>query len=136
MPHRIDLVFAAARIPHVWHHLIEHQQRIAHLFLARLIPVGHLKAADAAGPADLDRILQGLRLLDVLRIGRIDQRAHRSEKISCADLLSRVRVISGRVDGLQRVVVLIDHHQRHETLAGIGQRDRHRPRIGSNTANE
>ena len=70
-----------------------------------------------------------MHLLDVLRIGRIDQRAHRSEEISCADRLSRVRMISGRVDGLQRVVVLIDHHQRHEALAGIRQRDRHRPRI-------
>ena len=52
-------------------------------------------------------ILQGLRLLHVLRIGRINQRAHRSEEISCANLLLRVRVISPRVDDLKRVVVLI-----------------------------
>ena len=119
MAHRIDLIFAAARIPHVGHRLVEHQQRIAHLFLARLIPIRHLEPADAAGLADLDRILQGLRLLDVLRFA-VDERARRNKELSCPDMLARVRVISGRVDGLQRVVVLIDNHQRHEALAGIG----------------
>ena len=51
------------------------------------------------------------------------------EHIARADLLLVERVAARAVDDRRRVVVLVDHLHRHEALARIGQRDRHRPGI-------
>ena len=50
------------------------------------------------------------------------------DHIARADLLPRERVL-GRRDRSPRVLILIDDLHRHEPLARIGQRDRHRPGV-------
>jgi hypothetical protein len=57
-----------------------------HFLLADRVQVGSFEAAGTL-LADLDRILQGVSLFNILRINRIDQRAGGHEKIARADLL-------------------------------------------------
>jgi hypothetical protein len=63
MRHWIDLSFGAERFLEVGQSSSEHEQRIAYLFLANLIPVWCLKRADAV-LANLDCILQCVDVFD------------------------------------------------------------------------
>ncbi len=125
MAHRIDLILRTECLSEAVRRRGEHQQRIAHLFLARRVPVRHLELAGAV-LADLDGVLQRVHLLDVLRIRRVDQRTHCRGDVARPDLILRQGITALAVDDHRHVVVLADDLHRHETLARIGQRDRHR----------
>jgi len=79
--------------------------------------------------AHLERILQGVDLLDILRVCRIDQRAHHDN----AKIAYRPPPWSGMVAGTvidrSGVLVLIGDLHHHEMLAGVGQHDYHRTGI-------
>ena len=118
MPHGIDLLAAPSGPPQVGQCLAENEERIAYFFLAGRVPIGRLQFPDAV-LADRDRILQGMDLLGIVRIGRIDQRSDRREHIAGADRLPVEGVRSLAVDDRGHVVVLVDDHHRHETGARI-----------------
>jgi hypothetical protein len=86
-----------------------HPAREAHraLFSGSPGPNWAPRSGQAARLVDLDRVRQGLCLSDVFWIGWVDEGARGSEEIACADLLSRAGVILRRVDGFERVTVLV-----------------------------
>lgn len=55
--------------------------------MACLIPIRHFEDTWTAGLLDLDRVLQGIGLLDVLRVVRIGQRPNSRYDIARADLI-------------------------------------------------
>ena len=128
MPDRIHFGLGAERLLEVRHGRRKDQQRVAHLLLARLIPVRHLEFARGR-LLDLDRVLQRVDLLDVLGIDGVDQRPDRNGCVARADLLPGQRIAALAVDDFRHVVVFIDHLHRHEALAGVRQRDRDRPGV-------
>src|SRR5882724_9953448 len=125
---RIDLLLGAEGLLEVRYRGAEHEKRIPDLLLARRVPTGDLEAAGTR-LLDLDRILQGVDLVEVLRVRRVDERADRDRDIARADLLLVERIGTRAIDHFGHVVVLIDHLHGHEAFAGIGQRDRDRPRV-------
>jgi hypothetical protein len=76
--------------------------------------------------ANLERILQGVDLLDILRVCLIDQHAHHDSSVSRTDPLLGEGMTARAVIDRWGVLVLIDYLHRHESLAGIGQRNCHR----------
>ncbi len=70
-----------------------------------------------------------MHLRNILRIVRIDQDADCRQSVACADLLPGEGVAARPIDDREHVMILIDHDHRHEALARIGQRDRHRSGI-------
>jgi hypothetical protein len=96
--------------------------------LACRAPVGHFEAAGTL-LADLDRILQVVDPLQVVRICRVDQYADSQQDVARADLLPCEGVAARVIDDLRRIHVLIDHLHRHEVVARIRQGDRHGSRI-------
>ena len=70
--HRVDLFLGPECTAGVIDCRCQRQQRVAHLLLAHRVPFRHLKLAGAAGLLDLDSILRGTCLLQVLRIVRVD----------------------------------------------------------------
>ena len=67
--------------------------------------------------------------VDVGGIIRIDERAHRHQDVAGADIVAAERAAARRVDHLGHVVILGDHLQGHEPVAGIGKRHGHWSRI-------
>ena len=118
---------SAAGATQVGQRLVEHEQGIAHFLLADGVPVGQFDPAGAARLVNLGRALEFVSFLEIFRIGWIDERADRREGIACADLVARVGVTPRAVRDVHDVVVLVDRHERHKSLARVGQRDRHRP---------
>ena len=102
------------------------EQRIAHRLLACLIPIRRLELARSARLIDLDRVLQGMDSLHILRIVCVNQHSDAQQDIARSDPLPGEGVGSGAVIDLGRVLVLVDDLHRHEALAGVGQGYRHR----------
>src|SRR5580704_9906047 len=75
MTDRIDLVLGAERVLEVGHCRAKDEKRVAYLLLADRIPVRDFELAGAL-LADLDRILQGVDLNDILRVNRVDKGAY------------------------------------------------------------
>ena len=96
-----------------------------HLLEACLVPIGDFECAGTL-LARRKRILQGVDLLEILRVCRIDQHAHHDNAIPRADPLLSQGVPARPIKDRRSVLVLIDYLHHHETLAGIGQGDRHR----------
>src|SRR6478672_5152318 len=128
VPYRIHLIPGAERLLEIRYRRAQHQQRIAHLLLAGRIPIGYFELAGAP-LADLDRVLKGMDLLHVLWVRRIDQGAHGSRHVSRADLVLGECVRPAIIGHRGYVVVLVDDHQRHETLAGVRHGDGDRPGV-------
>ena len=106
MPNFVHLVSGSERALGVGESFGQYQKGVADLLLACLIPVGDFEPARTAGLRDRDRVLQGMNLLDILRIIWIDEYADPKRDIAGADLLSGIRVRAGPVDDLGRVMVL------------------------------
>jgi hypothetical protein len=85
MPHRIDFAFAAECTPEVGQCVIERNQSVSHLLLAGRIPFRYFKFP-LTFLADLDRVLNGMDLFDVIRARWINQSAHGCEYVASADL--------------------------------------------------
>ena len=119
MPHRINLILGAEHAPCIGDGLSELQKRTAYLLEARLIPVGNLEYAGTL-LAHLERILQGVDLLYILRVRRIDQHAHYDKDVSRTDPLLGQGVTARAVLDRRGVLVLIDYLHRHEALARLG----------------
>src|SRR6185437_14489473 len=79
--------------------------------------------------AKLDRILQGMDLLDILLVREIDKETDHSNGIARADHRSGQGMSSRAVIASPGVLIFIDDLHPHESLAGARQRDRHRARI-------
>src|SRR6516225_5622442 len=79
--------------------------------------------------AELDCILQGVDLPDILLIREIDKETNDGNGIACADHCPRQSVNARAVIGGRSVLILIDDLHPHEVLAGLRQRNRHRPGI-------
>jgi hypothetical protein len=60
---------------------------------------------------DLDRVLQGVDLLQVLRIVRVDERADGGRDVTCADLLFVDGVWPGAIVHGGHVLILVDQLQ-------------------------
>src|SRR5262249_37084328 len=86
VPYGVDLSLGAARIFEIGNGRAEREQRVSHFLLARWIPVRQLPSARAR-LFDLNGVLQGMHLCNVLGIGWIDQRAQGDQDIAGADLL-------------------------------------------------
>jgi len=87
-------------------------------------------AGDHFAWLDLDGILQAVGLFNVLadRSGSTSMRMA-YQHVSRSDLFFCVSVGSSAVDHLRHILILIDYLHRHETLACLGQRDRHRSSV-------
>src|SRR4030095_2814102 len=81
MTNRVDLVPRAKCSSEIGNSRTEHEERVAHFLLARWIPVWHLELPWAL-LAELNCVLQGVNLLNVLRIIGIDQRAQPEKHIT------------------------------------------------------
>ena len=125
-PDRIDLAALAEHALGVGNRLSQVEQGVAHLDLARSVPIRNLERSRPAGLADLDRVLQRADGFDVLRIVRVDENAHRDDDVSGANPVLAQRMDAGAVDDLGRVLVFVDHLHRQEALAGVRKRDRDR----------
>jgi hypothetical protein len=127
MAHRVDLILSSERAGRAGV-LCKHQQGLTDFRQAWLIPVGQFKLAGIL-LTDLDCTLQVVDGVDVLRVIWIDQGTDGHEGVPRAHVLlgERERVRFCGVRDERHIVALIDHHQRHEALAGVGQRDGCRP---------
>ncbi|MNJ32987.1 hypothetical protein D3C77_276660 [compost metagenome] len=125
MTHRVDLTGLAEHIPRVSKRLPKHRQRTAYPGLARLVPLRHVEASRPIGLAHTDRVLQGVDLARVRRLGRVEQNPHTQHDIARARLVPADAVLPGAILHIDDVVILVDHGQRDITLAGIGQGDAH-----------
>ena len=74
---------------------------------------------------DLDAILQGIALLDIVRIIRIGQDAHCRHNIARAELFLGQGIAACAVINGIRVLVFIDDLQGHVAIARVGKRHRH-----------
>jgi len=129
MPYRIDLGSRTEHALRVGNGVGDNQQCVADFLLAGSIPVRDVEAAGTIRLLDLDGILQAVGLFNVLAIVRIDQYADAYQHVSRSDLFFCVSVGSSAVDHLRHILILIDYLHRHETLACLGQRDRHRSSV-------
>ena len=126
MTHRINLILLSAEHAScIRNRLPKLQKRSVYLLEACLIPVGDFECARTF-LARRERILQGVYLLDILRVCGIDQHAHHDYAIPRTDPLLCQGVPARAIKDRRGVLVLIDYLHHHETLAGIGQRHRHR----------
>jgi hypothetical protein len=126
VPHRIyPILVGTERPPCIGNRLAKLQKRDAYLLEARLIPVGDFECAGTL-LVYRERFLQGVDLLDILRLCRIDQHAHHDDAISRTDPFLCQGVPARAIVDRRGVLVLIDDLHHHETIARIGQRDRHR----------
>ena len=125
----IDLILGAEGPAGVGERGAQHDQRIANFLLADRVPFRHLELAGTSGLLDLDGILKRMDLLHVRGVVGIDQRPHADQHIARADLLLRDGVLAGAIDRRRRILSSSDQLHRHEALAGVRQRDRHRPGI-------
>src|SRR5260370_8207704 len=125
MTHRISLILGAEHGLCIGDGLPELQKRGTYLLEACLIPVGDFECTGTL-LSHLEGVLQGVDLLDILRVCRIDHRAHYDTDVSRADPLLGQGVAARAVIDRRGVLVLIDYLHRHEALAGVGQHDCHR----------
>ena len=99
-----------------------------HLLEACLVPIGDFECAGTL-LARRKRILQGVDLLEILRVCRIDEHAHHDDAISRTNPLLCQGVPASAIKDRRGVLVLIDYLHHHVTLARIWQRNRHRTRV-------
>jgi hypothetical protein len=124
MHERIDLVPGAEAALKAANVAGEYQQSFPDFFQARLIPVRQFKLPGFF-LADCDRILKLVNLIEVLGIVGVDQGADRHQDIAGADILLGERVRLCVVSDGGDIMIFIDDHEGHKTLAGVGERDRH-----------
>ncbi len=98
------------------------EQDVANLLQAGFIPVGQLELAGVL-LVKLDRVLQFVDRLKVLGVRGIHQGADGHEGIPRSHVLLRDRAWLVVVRDELHVMVFIEHHQRHEALARVGQGD-------------
>jgi hypothetical protein len=103
----------------------ERDQRFADAPQVRWIPVRHLELAVAV-LLDGDLILQCVHALEVGGVIGIDERADRDEHVARPDLGPGEAIRTRAVDDVDHVLVLVERHERKESLPGIGERDRDR----------
>ena len=126
---RVDLIFVGAKhATRIGNRGSKLQERCLHLFEACLIPIGGFERAGAF-LAELDRILQGVDLPDILLAREIDQETDDGNSIARANHLPGKSVSARAVIGGWGVLILIDDLHPHVALARLRQRDRHPPGI-------
>src|SRR5262249_18591571 len=104
------------------------QKSSLHFLTSCIIPVRNLERARIV-LSHLDGILQSVNLLEVILVTGIDQYANSDTGIAGTDHLAGQCVTARAVIDWLRVLVFVDYLHRHEMLAGIGQRNRHRTTI-------
>src|SRR5258707_3499638 len=125
MTHRINLILGAEHALCIGDGLPELQKPGTYLLEACLIPLGDFECTGTL-LSHLEGVLQGVDLLDILRVCRIDHRAHHYTDISRPDPLLGQGVAARAVIDPRGVLVLIDYLHRHEALAAVGQHNCHR----------
>src|SRR5882757_3931134 len=126
---RVDLIFAGAKhATRIGNRRSKLQERCLYLLEACLIPVGDFERAWAL-LTELNRILQGVDLLDIFLVRVIDKETDDGNGITGANHLPGQSVAARTVIGGPGVLILIDDLHPHEALAGVRQRNRYRPGI-------
>src|SRR6266436_2397686 len=126
MTHRINLILVGTEHALcIGNRLPELQQRGTYFLETWLVPIGDFECTRTL-LAHLERILQGVDLLDILRVCWIDHHAHHDNAISRTDPLLRQGVPARTIKDRRSILILIDDLHHHETLAGGWQRDLHR----------
>src|SRR5258708_34180197 len=126
---RLDLIFAGAKhATRIGNRRSKLQERCLYLLEACLVPMGHFERAWAL-LTELNRILQGVDLLDIFLVRVIDKETDDGNGIAGANHLPRQSMAARTVIGRPGILILIDDLHPHEALAGVRQRNRYRPGI-------
>src|SRR5260221_14001540 len=119
MTHWINLILVSTEHALcIGNRLPELQQRGTYFLEAWLVPIGDFECTRTL-LTHLEHILQGLDLLDILRVCRIDQHAHHDNAISRTDPLLGQGVPACTIKGRRGILILIDYLHHHETLGCV-----------------
>src|SRR6267154_3952675 len=126
---RVDLSFAGAKhATRIGNRRSKLQERCLYRLEAGLVPMGDFERAWAL-LTELNRILQGVDLLDIFLVRIIDEETDDGYGVAGANHLPGQSVAARTVIGGPRVLILIGDLHPHEALTGVRQRNCYRPGI-------
>src|SRR6266403_5996706 len=126
---RVDLIFAGAKhATRIGNRRSKLQERCLYPLEACLVPMGNFERAWAL-LTELNRILQGVDLLDIFLVRVIDKETDDGNGIAGANHLPGQSVAARTVISGSGVLILIGDLHPHEALAGVRQRNCYRPGI-------
>jgi hypothetical protein len=120
----IHISAAPEHAPRIVYRSAQRDERVADLILTASVPRRALKPP-AALLLDGDRILETMRLLEVVRAAWINERPYFGHRVSRPDLRSAQHTAAGAMNDGRCELILIEDQHRHESVAAVRECDRH-----------